>query len=678
MNIPLTWLKQYVDIPKDLRAFTEKMSMIGHMLDKTTETDTDTVIDLELRGNRADCYSILGIAREAHACYGGRFDIPVPRYVLPQSQKTYTDITIDVKSPVIKRFYSCVISNIHITESPQWMQQYLKDYGMEPINNIVDVTNYVMIETGMPLHAFDKKKIGKSLMLRNAKKGETCETFDGGTISLSTEDVIFANGNNEVLGLVGIVGSKNSGIKSDTHTILLECAGYERSTIRKTMTRHSIQTEAGLRHSHDLHESLCDYALHRAASLLQEISEQQKPIVKEVHNYYPDPDKPHTISYNPNELERLSGLTISIDDQVGILERLDITVKKKKQGNVIILDVTPPLFRTDVRIQEDIVEEVLRIWGYEHIPSQRLSSPVPDPIRIPEVIFEEQSRDVLSALGMNEIVAIPFVQKNAMVESNDPLVHQAIALLNPPTSNHSHMRPHMVYGQLEIVSKLILRGDPVVSLFEIGKTYIKESSAKEFPYKEYRHIVGAHTSQDRSYDYFSLKGITDELFDHLFIKNVTYTKIDTFPYAVAASVMHGTRQLGTIGIIDPRISHELYKIQFPVALFDIFVDECVKTDKHNPDYLPYSQYPPITMDLSLDISLTQESGMIMAWMKQYHPYIRTIEISDVYEKKGARSILFSIHYQSKERNLESEEVQDIHKRMAKELMKLFRVTVRGL
>jgi phenylalanyl-tRNA synthetase beta chain len=214
MNIPISWLKEYVDIP-DLKTFTDKMSMIGHMLDKTHEKEGETVIDLELRGNRADCYAILGIAREAHASFGGRFDIPKLTVELPKEH--YPDFEVIVQDEGIHRFYSVIIQGVKVGPSPDWMQKRLRDYGLDPINNLVDITNYVMIETGMPMHAFDLNKIGGSKMfLKKAPEGTEFTSFDGTEMKLTAEDLVYMNEKDEILGLLGILGSKHCGIHDDT------------------------------------------------------------------------------------------------------------------------------------------------------------------------------------------------------------------------------------------------------------------------------------------------------------------------------------------------------------------------------------------------------------------------------------------------------------------------------
>ena len=412
MKVPIKWIKEYIDLPDDLKVFTDKMSMIGHLLDKIEKTDTDTVVDLELRGNRADCYGVLGLAREYHAAAGGRFDIPHIN-MLPQIEYEVIKVTVDTS--MVKRFYSCVIKGLVIKPSPDWMQERLKNYGIEPINNLIDITNYVMIETAKPMHAFDLDKLDdKELVIKQAEDGDTIETFDGSQLKLTKEDTIYADKNGTPLGVSGIIGGKNSGISAEKHNsttnILLECAAYDRVAIRRSMFRHNIQTDAGLRHSHELHPSLCDYALARAVDLYMQFAADDNTEINGIADYYPNPDSQKVINFDPKETRRLGGIEIPVKEQSEILNRLEFateeTIDENNHENDSLI-VSVPLFRTDILESADLVEEVLRIFGYENIPSKTLSSVIPDPVTQKELIIEEKSRDLLTALGLNEVITVP-------------------------------------------------------------------------------------------------------------------------------------------------------------------------------------------------------------------------------------------------------------------------------
>ncbi len=681
MNIPVSWIKEYVDLPEDLKIFTDKMSMIGHMLDKQFEREGDTVVDLELRGNRADCYAILGIAREAHASFGGRFTIPEVKLQLPDH--TYPDFEVVVDDPDVLRFYSVIIRNVKVGPSPEWMQKRLKAYGMEVINNIVDITNYVMLETGMPMHAFDLKNMrGNKLILRKGKKGDMFHSFDETDIQITENDIVFGTEDGGALGLAGIVGGIESGITNDTTDILLECAAYDRTTVRKSMFHHKSMTEAGLRHSHDLHASLCDYALPRAAELMLELANSGATEITGTHDYYPNPDSEKVIVFNPSEVTRLGGVEVPVTEQKEILERLEWKVIEK-DGK---LEVTVPLFRTDVQASEDIVEEVLRIWGYEKIPSKTLSSVIPKPLIQPEVTLEEESRDSMIAQGVDEIITVPFVYEPMFDAMEDPFKDRAIALVNPPTSQHTHMRTTMFVEHLTVAHKILARGDEEVAVFEIGKVYLKKDGevhqpphSKEFPYLEIRQLTASFASKKKNWDYYKVKGIVENYLDGFGIKNVTFRKTEAFPYSTAAEIKQGELVLGTIGLLNQVMTRSVFHLEEDIYGFVLSIEEITKADKDQKSFVPYSQYPAVVFDMSVVIDKSVQAGdMIQKIREAGGELLRDVSIQDVYEKGDSeRSILFTIHYQSKERNLTTEEVNQLHTKIGTILSEAFQATVRG-
>lgn len=684
MKIPLQWLTEYIDLPSDLKVFTDKMSMIGHMLDKTIETDTDTVIDLELRGNRADCYGILGIAREAHASFGGRFNIPATN-PLPDANGL-EQFSVDVQSDKVLRFHSVIIRGIKIGPSPEWLQTRLKNYGMDPINNVVDITNYVMIESGMPLHAFDLNRIeGNKLILRNAEQDETFTSFDGGELTLQSDDVVFANEAGSVLGLVGIVGEKNSGIHDDTVDILLECAAYDQATIRKTVYRYNVITEAGIRHTHDLDASLCDYALARAVSMITELANGGSLRLHGRDDYHPNPRTPTTISFHTHEVRRLGGVTVPVAEQAEILRRLECQVEE--QGDM--LQITVPLFRTDIKASEDIVEEVLRIYGYEKIPIRTLASTIPLPVEQKEVQIEEQSRDILSALGLDEIITVPFYHGDMLEKMGDPHKDRAIAIMNPPTSLHTHMRTTMFVEHLEVAHKVQARGDEEMAFYEVGKLYLRKEGpleqpphTREFPYLEHRVITAVFSSKPgnaHTWGYYHVKGVLEQYFEGLGIQNVVFTKQKTFPYRISAIVTQNGRELASIGLINPVVSKSTFHLPYDVYGFVIDIDALSQATVTAADYMPYSAYPAVSLDMSVQIPVAVQAGDVLQEMRQTGgDLLRDLKIVKVYEKNdGTRSLLIHCIYQSKERNLTIDETHTRHQEIARAIEQKFGATIAG-
>ncbi len=687
MRIPISWLKEYVDLPQDLKTFTDKMSMIGHMLDKIEVTDTDTVIDLELRGNRADCYAILGLAREWYACNGGRFDVPniTADTQAALKSKQYSSIKVEIHSSDVYRFYSTVIRGVKVRPSPAWLQSRLKDYGINPINNIVDITNYVMVETGMPMHAFDLVKIdGNRLIIRNSQKGERFFTFEGTEKELTGTETVFAS-ENSVLGLVGIIGSKDSGISNNTQDILLECAAYDRVAIRKTKIRLNLHTEAALRHSHDLSASLCDYALARATDMIIQLAcDGDYSCIEGYHDYYPNPEKPKQILYNPSEVKRLGGIDVDVDIQADVLKRLEFKVEKKENSNNLL--ITVPLFRTDIFESADIVEEVLRIYGYENIPSRILEDTIPEPIILKDLEIEDKVRDLLVSMGLNEVITVPMVTLDELEKTFDPLASRAIPLINPPTSYHTHMRTNMYTTLLQVAKRVIDRGDKNVSIFEVGKIYFKQDQNNpipnfphklEFPYVEKRKISLLFASKKNEWDFYRVKGIIEETLDQLGISNVQYTRYENPQYALAAEITQNGLKIGYIGIINNAINRN-FDIIPTVYVSILDVEALVKAEKTMKSYLPYSQYPSIELDMSVLVPFEVEAASLKKEIiNSGNDLIRSVEIVDYIEKSGKKSILFRIHYQSKERTLSLDEVNELHILIGNTLKSKFGVLIQG-
>ncbi len=680
MKVPLKWIKEYIDVPEDLKVFTDKMSMIGHLLDKLEETPTDTVVDFELRGNRADCYSVLGLAREARAAFGG--DLRVPEIKIPLNAKPYSGFEVVVESPVVHRFYSTVIRNVKAKPSPEWMQENLRNYGIEPINILVDVTNYVMIETGMPMHAFDLERMhGNKLILRQAKDGESFVSFDGGQIKLGTGDCIFAAEDGTVLGIAGVVGGKDSGIHETTTDVLLECAAYDRVSIRKSMFARNAMTDAALRHSHDLSASLCDYALARAASLLMEYGAEGDAVCDGTHDYYPEPEQAKTIRYKTTEVRRLGGVEVDQQNQIDILKRLEFGVTVASEGE---LEVTPPLFRTDIFASEDIVEEVLRIFGYENIPSTILADVIPDPIVQPELVVEEKSRDILTSLGMDEVITVPMSTKEKLEKTNDPYLERSIELINPSSSEHTTLRTNMFTGLLEATRKVLDRGDESVSFFEIGKIYLKKKEAvhqpphtPEFPYMELRKVAGILASKRNEYDFYDLKGIVEEYLKQLRIEGVTYVRSDHAQFELSANIMQADRRLGILGVFKREVSEREFDIKADVLGVVLNVDELVEAKKSPVSYMPYSPYPAVKQDMSVLVDDAVLAGDLLRHILESDSLVRNAEITDTFIKDGKKSLLFSITYQSKERTLSTDEVNQIHQKIGDELASKYGVVIRG-
>jgi len=293
MKIPLNWLNEIIPLPADNGVLTDKLTMVGHMLDKRLVIDGEEVVDLELRGNRADCYSILGIAREVSAIFDTKVKLLQTLELTKVSKLLNSNLSVD--TPLVKRAAMTEAFDVKITKSPAWLVKKLTAYGMESVNNIVDLTNYVMIETGEPMHAFDSDKVKGELQIRLAKEGEKMITFQGATLTLTKNDLVWSRGT-EVLSVAGAIGEKYHSISETTKNILVEAANYDRANIRRSVYRHNLLTEAGIRHEKELDPNMVDNALGRFLFLLKKHG-WGTPNCK-IYDYYPKKLNPWKLKLN--------------------------------------------------------------------------------------------------------------------------------------------------------------------------------------------------------------------------------------------------------------------------------------------------------------------------------------------------------------------------------------------
>lgn len=474
MNIPLNWLSDYVDLPKDLDTLTSKLTSVGHMLDKIKKTNNETVIDLELRGNRSDMFGIIGTARDISAIFDKKLRLPEIS-PLPKKDLECPLISVDKSAAGLVKRYLALKLSVTIGPSPKWINERLLAYGITPINNVVDITNYVMIETSHPMHAFDFDRLnGGQLILRTAKKNESFATIQQGTaLSLSPSDLVIADAK-QVQGLT-TVGGLNTKVTPSTTAIILETAVYDPTSSRRTARRHKTFTESGNRHEkhQDPHE--LTFTLSRALYLLKQYANAQT--ISEISDYYPHPIKPKTIDFKYSEITRLTGQEITPDECQAILERLEFKIDGTK--------ITIPTFRTDIENSADIVEEITRLYGYDRIPEIPLSGPMPIPDTYPSYLLQEKIRDIMTSIGSSEYITYTLSANEAS---------DSIRLVNPPDINQPYLRRN-IYPQL---TKYLDRSK--LNFFEIGKI---------FSYNKNKYLEHLHLCITNSTSYTQLKGIVD-------------------------------------------------------------------------------------------------------------------------------------------------------------------------
>ena len=469
MKIPLIWLKDYVETEKSAKELAASFTQLGLMLDKPL--GKDNVLDLEHRMDRADWLSIIGCARDLAAFENTKLNVP-KAYGKPGKKADPKDhVKIEVTTPSVRRFQTRVFRDIKVGPSPKWLVEKLSLYGMDSINNIVDITNFVMVEYGQPMHAQDLAKLkGQDISIRQAKPGEKLTTLLGTEVTLDADAFVLTSGG-EVTVIGGIVGGKQTGVTEDTTDIILDSGNYDSRVIRKVSRRLKIMNESVSRNDKFLDPRLIDAALSRATALILELA---GGTYYENGDYYPSPAKPKTQTLRLSRLHLLSGMDITLGTAKKILKSLDYAVVEEGE-DTLTLEI--PYFRTDVEVEDDLVADILRIHNYTTIPVQAMTTPVPTDITPSIYRFEDRLRDLMVAQGAHEHITSSLV--TATNQSGQ------VMLANALSTDQNALRTNLVDGLKQVLTTYKKHNQENVVVFEIGKVFSKDK--KE--YLEHRQLT---------------------------------------------------------------------------------------------------------------------------------------------------------------------------------------------
>jgi phenylalanyl-tRNA synthetase beta chain len=648
MRIPIIWLKDYIELPK-LSALTEKLTLAGHLLDSIEGSGENTVIDLELRGNRADCYSILGIAREVSALFG--YTVNFPKTLKPLTKVKQLPIPkLTVKSDYLKRVVMTTIRDIKLQKSPDWLANKLKLYGIPSINNIVDLTNFVMLETGEPMHAFDLDKLGKSLEIRLAKNGEKMLTFAGDKLTLNSDDLVWAN-KEGVLSIAGAIGEKEHSISDLTKNILVEAASYDRANIRRTIHRHNLLTDAGIRHEKELDPNLVEFAIYRFLEIIKK--EDWGKIATSVIDYYPNPLKSWKINLQIDRVKSNGGIDVKTSDIVKILDSLSFQPKVLNPKTIL---VTIPTYRTDVVNEEDVIEEILRIYGYENISLRLLDNEIPTDITYEYIKQEDNIKDIIVGLGFDEVISTSFIKEkiDSLNKTIDGSNYEAVKLTNPPSPDIFNMRLSMLPNLYETAVRMVNQKRQNVKLFEIGKIYTKKGNR----YSERRKLGIIYKTENLNYE--SFKGLIISLLKRMNYNETVFISTDNATHFIedAFEIELSGKRVATGGVYQ----HFHY--------VELDLDTLLDTPSQAKINL-WPKYPPQIEDITLSIPERTYLGEIVSQMNK-HQFIPNVELIDRYKN----NYTFRIWYQNPSKTLTDAEVAKIRLELIKILVTKFRAQVK--
>ena len=657
-------------IPKNQRDgifILDKDYPLGTPIDEVLGLNGE-IIELEITPNRPDCLSIIGMAREAAATFDKKLELPeVAVKDEVDDIKDYVE-AVEVDEELCNRYYTRVIKDIKIKESPLWLQLRLMEAGMRPINNIVDITNYVMLELGQPLHAFDLDKLNnKRILVRRAKDGEKITTIDGQERALNNSNLLITDGESPI-GIAGVMGGMDSEVTEETTTVLLESANFNGKSIRSTSKQLNLRTEASIRFEKGLDPNLCEIAAERACQLIEEINAGR--VVKGCIDIYKNIKEEKTIKLRPERVNKLLGTKLSVEDMVDYLERLDLKTKVTER----YLEVKIPTYRLDLNIEVDLIEEIGRIHGFHNIAAQPLVGVLTRGEKPYSSIIADKVGAILQGFGLNEVITYSFISPKyydkIKIEADSHL-RNYIKLMNPLGEDYSVMRTTLISNMLDLLSRNYNHGVKECYLYEIGNVFIpKELPLEQLPREEKVLVLGMYGQ----IDFYYLKEVVTALFEKLGIKDFEYVKEEsnpTFHPNRTANILIKGNSIGVLGEIHMDVV-ENYDIDTRVYIAQLNFDALVEETNLERKYKPLPKYPAILRDIAVVVDSDVMVGELeKVILENGEGLIENIELFDVYEGKqiesGKKSVAFSLTYRSSKKTLKDEEVNKVHERIIEEL-----------
>lgn len=637
----------------------------------------DTILSLDLTPNYGHCLSMVGVAREVAAFLGSQIQYQVPSFP-EEGPQTKDLVSVRIQDPACCPRYSArIIRNIHLQPSPFWMKQRLQAAGIRPINNVVDITNYVMMELGQPLHAFDGDKIHEQqIIVRRAKPGETLITLDGEERALVEEDLLIADPR-QAVALAGVMGGLNSEVTHDTSCILLEAAHFHPTTVRKTAKRLGLPSEASHRFERGVDIGATCQALDRAAQLLVDLAGGQ--VSFGMVDAYPEPKREQVISLRLHRVQQVLGIPLTSSQVKDILTSLHLRV----EGEDVLL-VTIPTFRMDLQEEIDLMEEVARHYGYDKLPEALFQS-MGQGRYTHEQKMERRIRSLLEAMGLWEIITYSFVNPKRLQDFDyrGGGGERWLYLKNPLSADLSVMRTSLLPGLVDTFVLNQSRHQKALSLFELGKVFLLSANGKE------EHLsVGAICTQREdpwgldAGSFFYLKGVLESLFSRLPIEGIHFKK-GRLPFlhpGRQAKILLENEEVGFLGEMDPDLVEKL-EIRQRCACFELDLALFLKRGGGTGTYQPIPRFPGVKRDLALVVQeeiTSQEIHHII--QREGGDLLQEIQVFDLYRGSqlgaGKKSLAFTVNFYSQKRTLKDAEVDAIVERILTALKDTLQAEVR--
>ena len=626
----------------------------------------DTVFEYEITNNRVDCYSVLGIAREAAATFRKPFNPPVVTETgNSEDVNDYIKVEVEAKD-LCTRYTARVVKNIKLAPSPKWMQQRLMTAGIRPINNIVDITNYVMEEYGQPMHAYDLDTIaGSKIVVRTAKDGEEFVTLDGQVRKLDSQTLVICDGEKAV-GLAGIMGGENSMITDDVKTMLFEAATFDGTNIRKSTKRLGIRTDASGKFEKGLDPENALAAMNRACQLIEELGAGE--VVGGVVDVYPNPVTRKRISFEPDKYNALLGTNVSREEMLQYFERLE--VEYDKDNNELII----PTFRQDLNRDADMAEEVARFFGYDNIPTTLPKGET----TMGKVSFEQRIEDVAGEIaqfcGFSEAMTYSFESPKVFDKLKlepDSSYRKTVVISNPLGEDFSVMRTLPLNGMLTSLATNYNRRNKNVKLYEMAKVYLPDEDTEKLPEEKVMFTLGFFGEGD----FFTMKGVVEEFLDRVGMRvKPVYNPQAGIPFlhpGRQAAIEYNGTEIGYLGEVHPDVADN-YGIGEKAYIAVIDIPAVTGLASFDRKFTGIAKFPAVSRDISMLVPKNILVGAIEDIIeKRGGKLVENFSLFDIYEgsqiQEGFKSVAYTISFRAKDRTLEDKDITPVMDKILKDL-----------
>ncbi len=642
----------------------------------------DVIFEVAITPNRSDALSHLGIARDLAALFNK--DVKVPKFTLNESDERADSVaSVEIEnSNACPRYSARVVKNVTVSESPSWLQEKLTAVGLRPINNIVDITNYVLYEVGQPLHAFDLNYLeGNKIIVKNAEDGDKFITLDSKERELKSNNLMICDAVKPVA-IAGVMGGENSEVTEQTKDVLIESAYFDASSIRKTAKQLGLQTDASYRFERGTNPEITTWAADRAAFLMASLA--GGTVLKGVIDVYPNPIIRKEIKLRYNRINKILGYSVAPETVREIITKLDLVIVLE-EAEYIIVEV--PLFRPDIEREIDLIEEVARIYGYDKIPDVSKVQVTLQP-KVDQTKGKEKARDILVALGFNEIITNSLLNDKLAEEFGNP-----IKLMNPQSSEMTHTRPSLLPGMLQTISRNLKVKEENLKLFEIGHIFnkINETISNFEDFVENESLLFAITGLKEEkqwytnpvkFDFYDLKGDLELFATKLFAGSnirIEYQNEESNFYDYGIKLKVNGKQIGSGGKLKDNILKE-FDIKQEVFTFELNLSDLSEVKKRS--FKTLLKYPKVYRDMAFVLDKNIDSDKVVnAIKKGSSKLLKNIKLFDIFENKSLgenkKSVAFKLEYYDYNRTLTEEEVDKDFWNVIEKIKKQFGAELRG-